>query len=46
MPTNGMYAPKYSDTNGVGNPFAQLDLSTQISWTNENGTVNYREDGY
>jgi ribonuclease Z len=46
LPTNGMYAPKYSDTNGVGDPFAQIDLSTQISWTNENGTVNYRKDGY
>lgn len=45
LPTNGMYAPKYN-TNGVGDPFAQIDLSTQISWTNENGTVNYREDGY
>jgi ribonuclease Z len=45
LPTNGMYAPKYS-TNGVGNPYAQLDLSTQIPATSTNGTVNYRSDGY
>jgi ribonuclease Z len=37
--------PKYS-TNGVGNPFAQIDLSTQISSTNQDGSVNYRSDGY
>jgi hypothetical protein len=40
-----MYPPKYS-TNGVGNPFAQIDLSTQIASTNENGTIRYRADGY
>jgi ribonuclease Z len=45
MPTNGMYAPKYN-TNGVGDPFAQIDLSTQIPATNANGTINYRSDGY
>ena len=45
LPTNGMYAPKYN-TNGVGDPFAQIDLSTQIPATNLNGTVNYRTDGY
>jgi ribonuclease Z len=46
LPTNGMYAPKYSDTNGVGDPFAQIDLSTSYSRTNQNGTVNWSEDGY
>lgn len=46
LPTNGMYAPKYSDTNGIGDPFAQIDLSTSISRTNENGTANWNEDGY
>jgi ribonuclease Z len=42
---SGLYPPKYS-TNGVGNPFAQIDLSTQIAWTNLDGTVNYSPDGY
>jgi ribonuclease Z len=42
---SGMYPPKYS-TNGVGNPFAQIDLSTQIASTNEDGTIRYRADGY
>ena len=37
--------PKYS-TNGVGDPFAQIDLSTQIANTNEDGTIRYRADGY
>jgi ribonuclease Z len=45
LPTNGMYAPKYN-TNGVGDPFAQIDLSTSISRTNEDGTVNWNENGY
>jgi hypothetical protein len=40
-----MYAPKYN-TNGVGDPFAQIDLSTQIPATNQDGTINYRTDGY
>jgi ribonuclease Z len=46
LPTNGMYAPKYNDGKGNGNPYAQIDLSTQIPATNSNGTVNYRTDGY
>lgn len=45
LPTNGFYAPKYN-TNGVGDPFAQIDLSTQIANTNQDGTIRYREDGY
>jgi ribonuclease Z len=40
LPTNGMYAPKYCDTNGVGDPFAQIDLSTSYSQTNQNGAAN------
>jgi ribonuclease Z len=45
LPTNGMYLPKYNDgTNG--NPFAQIDLSTQITWTNQNGTTNFNQNGY
>ncbi len=40
-----MYLPKYNDgTNG--NPFAQIDLSTQIPATNQNGTINYNPNGY
>jgi ribonuclease Z len=46
LPTNGMYVPKYNDGHGKGDPYAQLDLSTQIPPTNSNGTVNYRTDGY
>jgi ribonuclease Z len=46
LPTNGMYAPKYNDGQGHGDPFAQIDRSTQIPATNLNGTVNYRPDGY
>ena len=41
---SGMYPPKYS-TNGVGNPFAQIDLSTQIPAV-VNGTTNYNPNGY
>ena len=39
LPTNGMYAPKYN-TNAVGDPFAQIDLSTQITATNKDSTIN------
>ena len=47
LPTNGMYAPKYNDGQGHGDPFAQIDLSTQIPAINTNtGAVNYRSDGY
>jgi ribonuclease Z len=42
----GVYPPKYHDASGVGDPFAQIDLSTQISSTNQDGTINYRDDGY
>jgi ribonuclease Z len=37
-------APKYS-TNGVGNPFMQLDTSTAIPAV-DNGTTNYNPNGY
>ncbi len=42
----GMLTPKYNDGQGHGNPFAQIDTAAQIPATNENGTVNYRPDGY
>lgn len=34
------------DAEGNGEPFAQIDLSTEIPATNEDGTINDREDGY
>ena len=40
-----MYAPKYN-TNGVGDPFAQIDLSTQIPAPIQMARSNYRSDGY
>jgi ribonuclease Z len=44
LPSGGMYLPKYNDgTNG--NPFAQIDLSTQIPAV-VNGTTNYNPNGY
>ena len=46
LPTNGMYAPKYNDGKGNGDPYAQIDQSTSYSQTNKNGTVNWRSDGY
>jgi hypothetical protein len=29
-----------------GNPYAQIDLSTSISETNKDGTLNWRTDGF
>ncbi len=44
---SGLMVPKYNDGHGNGNPFAQIDLSTQIPATNETtGVENYRPDGY
>jgi ribonuclease Z len=45
LPT-GMLPPKYNDGNGNGNPYAQIDPTAQIPATNEDGSVNYRIDGY
>jgi ribonuclease Z len=42
----GTYPPKYNDGNGNGDPFAQIDLTTQIPATNQDGSVNYSSDGY
>lgn len=41
-----MYPPKYNDGHGNGDPYAQIDLSTQIPATNQDGSVNFREDGF
>ncbi len=42
----GTYAPKYDDGSGRGDPYAQIDLTTQIPATNGDGSVNYRLDGF
>ena len=43
---NGMAPPKYNDGHGNGDPYAQIDVSTQILATNTDGSVNFRIDGY
>lgn len=43
---NGMLPPKYHDGDGKSDPYAQIDISTQIPATNSDGSVNYRMDGY
>ena len=40
------YPPKYHDASGAGDPYAQIDISSQIAPTNSDGSVNYRIDGY
>ncbi len=49
LPTD-MNPPKYYTTNSkgeiIGDPYAQIDPSTEIPATNEDGTVNYCDDGY
>lgn len=42
----GIMTPKYHDGDGKGNPYAQIDISTEIPAKNADGTENYREDGY
>ena len=44
MPSGGFYVPKYN-TNGIGDPFAQIDVSTQIPAVN-GGVTNYNPSGY
>ena len=41
-----MLPPKYHDAQGKSDPYAQIDISSQIPATNANGTVNYRIDGF
>lgn len=43
---NGLLPPKYHDASGAGDPYAQIDTTDTIPPTNDDGTVNYREDGY
>ncbi|MCO5060824.1 MAG: MBL fold metallo-hydrolase [Kiritimatiellae bacterium] len=42
----GMRPPKYNDGTGRGDPYAQIDISAEIPATNQDGTVNYRLDGF
>jgi ribonuclease Z len=44
MPPGAFYLPKYN-TNGTGDPFAQIDTSTEIPAV-VNGTTNYNPNGY
>ncbi len=49
LPTTKAYPPKYHDASGNGDPFAQLDLSTEIPpchCTATRDKCNYRGDGY
>ncbi len=41
----GTLPPKYKNPDDSGNPFAQIDLSSQIQAV-EGGVTNYRVDGY
>lgn len=43
--TNSFAVPKYHDTNGVGDPYAQIDQTTAIPAV-YNGTTNYNSNGY
>jgi ribonuclease Z len=53
LPSGTAKTPKYHDSNGDGDPYAQIDISTEIPACEDYGmkqTVynicNYREDGY
>ena len=45
LPPGQPNPPKYHDDNMKGDPYAQIDLSTEIPACGTN-TCNYREDGY
>jgi len=42
----GLMVPKYHDPAGNPDPYAQIDVSTEIKPTNPDGSVNFRVDGY
>jgi ribonuclease Z len=44
-PSSQAYPPKYHTKNGQGDPYAQIDLSTEIP-SCDGKKCNYREDGY
>jgi ribonuclease Z len=47
MPPGKPYAAKYSDDEGNGDPYAQIDRSTEIEPCDcDSGECRYREDGY
>ena len=46
LSTNAMMTPKYNDGQGNGDPYAQIDLSTSYSRTNQNGTENWSTNGF
>jgi len=39
-------SPKYRNADGSMNPYAQIDRAAEIPWQDENGQINYCEDGY
>lgn len=43
---DGLMVPKYHDAAGNPDPYAQIDVSTEIKPTNPDGSVNFRVDGY
>ena len=45
LPLGKANPPKYNDGNGKGDPYAQINTSTEIPACGTN-TCNYREDGY
>ncbi|NCC50612.1 MAG: MBL fold metallo-hydrolase [Spartobacteria bacterium] len=45
LPSEPMNTPKYHDAEGNSDPYAQIDLSTQIPAV-EGGVTNYRIDGF
>jgi len=45
LPPGKAYPPKYHYPNGQGNPYAQIDQSTEIPACEKN-KCNYRDDGY
>jgi hypothetical protein len=46
LSTNAMVTPKYNDGKGNGDAYAQIDLSTSYSRTNQNGSENWSTDGF
>jgi ribonuclease Z len=43
---NDYLPPKYHNADGTGDPYAQIDLSTQIEQKNPDGTENWCDSGY
>ncbi len=49
LPSTKAFPPKYHDADGNGDPFAQIDTSTEIpacDSSTDPDTCNYRDDGY